>query len=182
MVFPNPFPKGNQTSLTLSGTRKDSQNSSVTKICSIPIMMLKCRAKNEVKTWRHCGDILCKRIKQSHLQRIFGLKLKHQTVKMLEITESISCFYECLLVCQKIKIIASPQNGQTHLKIRRSFPNELFECGWPFWGAGTQTVNSVLIHCRFHVGNYFALCLLKPKKPSFLVLFGPSWPDGIFFH
>ena len=45
-------------------------------------MILNSRGKKEVKRSSHSGDILCKRIKQSDLQRKFLVKIQE-----LEITE-----------------------------------------------------------------------------------------------
>ena len=48
----------------------------------VSVMILNSRGKKKVKRSSHSGDILCKRIKQSDLQRKFLVKIQE-----LEITE-----------------------------------------------------------------------------------------------
>ena len=46
--------------------------------------MLNFREKNEVKRSSHFGDLLCRRIKQSDLQRKFCPEIKNQTFNTLK--------------------------------------------------------------------------------------------------
>ena len=94
-------PKVMMNKLDFKGHHKECHDPLVTKLIQwILIMMLNCCAKNEVKRSSHSGDNLCKGIKQSD-EKILGPKLRNQTVKPLEITESICSFYGCLPTCKK---------------------------------------------------------------------------------
>ena len=86
------------TNLPSRHTRRGFQNPPKTKINSAD--------------FNHGGERLCKMIcyvkVSSNLidRENFGAKLKNQTVKRLEITESICCFYGCLSITHKNNIIA----------------------------------------------------------------------------
>ena len=62
-------------------------------------MMLTFVQKNEVNRSSHSGDISCKRINQFDSQT--ELRGQNSTIKLLETTDSICCFYGCLSICKK---------------------------------------------------------------------------------
>ena len=87
-----------KTSLASRDTGKESQNPSVTKIYSVgfnhdAVLSRKKRSQN------HSGDISCKRIKSDRKNLVAKTQ---ETVKQLEITQSICCFYICLSIYRKL--------------------------------------------------------------------------------
>ena len=55
-------------------------------------MALYCHLKNQIKRSSHSRDNLCEKIKKSNQLREFN----NETIKVLEMTESICCFHNCL--------------------------------------------------------------------------------------
>lgn len=115
-------PKNNK--LDFRGHSQRFPNSSLTKICSFGSS--------------HDAELSCKNISQkikpfwksSNLisRENFGPKLKNQTVKLLETTESICCFYKCLSTFKKsASQFNSALTSDLILRITLGMPR----CTWP---------------------------------------------------
>ena len=81
--------------------RKETQNPSVTTTYSVGFNNdVEQQYKNKVKRSSNSEDIFLEKNQAIWLaKRIFGSKLKNQTVKLLKMTES-TYFYKCRIICK----------------------------------------------------------------------------------